>query len=157
MKTRNKSVPAAYLLIEKEGNILLARRYNTGYEDGKYQIPAGHIEEGELPTEALIREAKEEVGIDLTPSDFELVHISYRPKHDETGDRVDFFFKVKSWKGEIVNTEPEKCDELKWVSPSQLPENMTLHIRKAIENSQKGIFYNEIPLDAFKAAGLYSL
>lgn len=157
MKTRNKAVPAAYLLIEKDGKLLVARRCNTGYEDGVYQVPAGHIEEGELPTDAAIREAKEEVGIDLIKGDFELAHISYRPKHDETGDRVDFFFKVKSWKGEVINTEPEKCDDLKWVLPTELPEKMTLHIRRAIENIQKGIFYDEINLEEFKAAGLYRL
>ena len=157
MKTRNKAVPAAYLLIEKDGKVLIARRCNTGYEDGVYQIPAGHIEEGELPTDAAIREAKEEVGIDLIANDFELATILYRPKHDETGDRVDFFFKVKSWKGEVINTEPEKCDDLNWVSPTELPDNMTLHIKRAIENVQKGITYGEISLEELKKAGLYRL
>jgi len=71
MKTRNKAIPASYLFLEKDGKILVARRCNTGYQDGKYQIPAGHVEMGELPTEALIRETKEEIGIDLNPADLE--------------------------------------------------------------------------------------
>ena len=61
MKTRNKAVPAVYLILERDNKILIARRANTGYEDGNYQVPAGHVEEAELPTEAVIREAKEEV------------------------------------------------------------------------------------------------
>ncbi|HTH93352.1 MAG TPA: NUDIX domain-containing protein [Candidatus Paceibacterota bacterium] len=157
MKNRNKAVPVVYMLIEKDDKLLIMRRCNTGYEDGKYQIPAGHAEEGELPSEALIREAKEEAGIDIAHDDFELAHVSYRPKHDETGDRVDFFFRVKSWQGEVTNTEPEKCDEFKWVDPNDLPQNMTFHIRRGIENIQKGIFFDEITTDQLKEAGMYQL
>jgi ADP-ribose pyrophosphatase YjhB (NUDIX family) len=157
MKIRNKAIPASYLILEKDGKILVARRCNTGYEDGVYQVPAGHVEEGELPTEALIREAKEEIGIDLDPSDLELVHVSYRPKHDETGDRVDFFFRARNWKGEITNMEPGKCDDLKWVSFDEIPNSMTLHVRKAIENMNNDIFFEEIDLDQLKLNGLYLL
>ena len=157
MKTRHKIVPAVYLILEKEGKILVARRCNTGYQDGHYQVPAGHVEEGELPTAALIREVKEEVGIDVNFIDLDLVHVSYRPKHDETGDRVDFFFRVKKWKGEVTNMEPHKCDDLKWVLPTELPENMTLHIRKGIEAISKGIFFEEISLNELKDNGLYLL
>ncbi len=99
MKIRNKPVPAVYILLEKEGKILLGRRMNTGYQDGNYQVPAGHVEEGELPTEAIIREAKEEVNVDLSLNDLELVHVEYRPKHDPSGDRIDLFFKAKKWGG----------------------------------------------------------
>jgi len=157
MKIRNKAVPASYLILEKDGKVLVIRRKNTGYQDGNYQIPAGHIEEGELPTEAIIREGKEEVGVTLAPNDIELVHVIYRPKHDETGDRVDFFFRAKTWKGEVRNTEPNKCDDLKWVSYDELPENMTLHVRKGIEAVNKGVFFQEIGLDLLKEVGLYLL
>ena len=68
MKIRNKAVPAVYILLEQGGKVLLGRRCNTGYQDGNYQVPAGHVEEGELPTEAIIRETKEEVNVDLAPS-----------------------------------------------------------------------------------------
>lgn len=146
MKIRHKIVPAVYLILEKEGKILVARRCNTGYQDGNYQVPAGHVEEGELPTVALIREVKEEIGIDLNPADLEFVFVSFRPKHDETGDRVDFFFRVKKWQGEVTNMEPHKCDDLKWVLPTQLPDNMALHVKKVIESMNKGIFFEEINL-----------
>ena len=157
MKIRNKAIPAAYLFLMKEGKILVARRTNTGYQDGNYQVPAGHVEEGEVPAQAMAREAKEEIGIDIDPSDAEFVHVSYRPKHDETGDRVDFFFKVEKWSGEVTNMEPNKCDDLKWISPNELPSNMTLHVRKAIQSMLEKRFFEEIPLDALKKEGLYLL
>src|ERR1041384_4634932 len=100
MKQRNAVVPVVGILLEKDGKFLMGRRMNTGYYDGFYQVTAGHIEEGELPSEAIIREAKEEVNVDIRPEDIELVHVMYMPKHDDAGDRVGFFFRAKKWSGE---------------------------------------------------------
>jgi 8-oxo-dGTP pyrophosphatase MutT (NUDIX family) len=157
MKQRNKAVPASYLILEKEGKFLVSRRCNTGYQDGNYQVPAGHVDEGELPSEALIREAKEEIGIELKPADIELVHVAYRPKHDQTGDRVDFFFRAKSWKGEVTNMETDKCDDLRWVSPAEIPKNMNPCVRDAILAANKGIFFSEFGIDYLKRHALYKI
>lgn len=145
MKERNKAVPAVYVFLERDGKFLLMRRANTGYEDGNYQNPAGHVDAGELPIEAAIREAKEEVGVDIQKEDIELVHVTYRTKKDETGDRIDFFFKTCVWTGEITNKEPEKCDELMWVSPDALPPNTVEHIKHVVAGIQKGVLFSEIP------------
>jgi 8-oxo-dGTP diphosphatase len=157
MKERNKAIPASYLILEKDGKILIARRCNTGYQDGNYQVPAGHVDEGELPSEALIREAKEEVGIDLSSSDLVLVHVSYRPKHDNTDNRVDFFFRARTWKGEVQNLEPNKCDDLKWAAQNEVPDNMAPHVLDALECIQQGIFYKELGIPFLKKHGLYML
>lgn len=157
MATRNKAIPAVYIFLEKDGKYLVARRCNTGYQDGNYQVPAGHVDEGELPTEAMMREAKEEVGIDLSSANLELVHVSYRPKHDNTDNRVDFFFRARTWDGEIKNMEPNKCDDLKWVSLDELPKNMTPHVRDAMECMKKGVFFKELGVDFLKKHGLYQL
>jgi 8-oxo-dGTP diphosphatase len=157
MKERNKAVAAVYIILEKGGKILFGKRINTGYQDGNYQFPAGHVEEGELPTHAIIREAKEEVNVDLSPADLQLIHVSFRPKHDQTGDRVEFFFKAKTWGGELKNMEPEKCEDLKWIKIDELPENTVFHVKKAMESIQKGEFFNEIPVDVLKKEGLYTL
>ncbi len=157
MKERNNAIPAVYLFLEKDGKFLISRRCNTGYQDGTYQVPAGHVEKGELPSDALIREAYEEIGIVLEPGDFEFVHVLYKPKHDNTDNRVDFFFKAKRWKGEVKNMEPNKSDDLKWVTPDELPENTGLHILEAFKCMQKGIFYNEFGIQYLKENGLYKL
>ena len=144
MKIRHKAVPAVYLILKKEGQILLARRCNTGYQDGNYHLPSGPVEESEFPTAALLREAKEEIGIDLSGSELHLAHVLYRLKHDETGDRIDLFFTADTWKGEIKNMEPQKCDDLKWVKLTELPENMTPYIRHTIGCIEKNIFSSEL-------------
>jgi len=135
---------AVYLLLKKDGKVLLARRYNTGYQDGNYQVPAGHVDAGELPTEAMIREAKEEIGIDLKKEDLRFVHTSFRTKADETGDRVDYFFEASHWVGEVVNKEPNKCDDLRWVAPNELPENTVPLMYTVLECVAAGEPFSEI-------------
>ena len=103
----------------------MLRRCNTGYQDGNYQVQAGHIDAGELPTEAAIREGKEEICVNIAKENLYFAHTSFRSKHDNTGDRVDYFFEVTRWSGEIENGEPEKCNELRRVKRNELPKNTT--------------------------------
>lgn len=154
---RNSATTASYLLLRKNGKILIARRCNTGYQDGNYQIPAGHIDAGELPKEALVREVKEEIGVDILPVNVKFVHTSFRPKHDQTGDRVDYFFEVTEWEGKVTNCEPKKCDDLQWVKPSDLPSNFTPHVRVAIECIERGEYFSELSLEFMRSTGMYTL
>ena len=147
MQERNAAVPSSYLILKKGEKILLGRRVNTGYYDGWYAVPAGHIEADVLPIGGLIRESKEEIGITILPKDTKLMHTMYRAKHDETGQRVDFFFVVEQWSGEVINAEPHKCDDLRWFPIIDLPENTMHHVRHALECYQKGIDYSEVPLN----------
>ncbi|GEM_PF-582176 len=157
-RERNKAVPAVYLILERsDGCVLFMRRCNTGYQDGKYSLPSGHIEDGELPKAAMIREAKEEIGIDIAEDDLEFAHASYRPKHDETGNRVDLFFSTAKWSGEIINAEPDKCDELQWMDPDGLSWTTLPHVRRIIEDIWDGITYSELDIDFLKNEGVYLL
>lgn len=97
--------------------------------------------------DALLREIKEELGIVLDRNDVCLVHTIYRTKHDETGDRLDLFFSATKWVGEITNTEPHKCDDIRWFAIDTPPENMMHHVKEAIENVENGVSYSELGLD----------
>lgn len=129
---RMKFPVAVHLFLVKDHQILLLRRYNTGYEDGNYSVIAGHLDGGEDVYTAMIREAKEEAGIDIRRNDLEIVQVMHRKKHDE--ERVDYFFACCAWQGEITNREPNKCDELKWYDQEQLPLNVIDYIDAAIKN-----------------------
>ncbi|PIR86956.1 MAG: NUDIX hydrolase [Candidatus Harrisonbacteria bacterium CG10_big_fil_rev_8_21_14_0_10_49_15] len=141
MAERFKIIPSVYLILDQDGKTLLAQRFNTGFEDGKYGLVSGHAEEKEAFRQALVREVKEEAGIQLRENDIKHVLTMHRDCGDH--ERADFFFTASAWQGEIKNMEPSKCDDLSWFAPDALPENTIPYIRHAIECYQKGITYTE--------------
>jgi 8-oxo-dGTP diphosphatase len=138
---RHALIPASYLVLKRGNEVLLARRFHTGYEDGKYSVPAGHVEAGETFADALAREVGEEVGITFDMRQVRLAHMMQRKSADS--ERIEAFFVVEVWEGKIVNREPEKCDDLDWFSLNQLPENTIPYIRQALTYIQFGVFYSE--------------
>jgi len=144
MSKTHTNVPASYLVLFRENKTLLLRRFQTGYEDGKYSVVAGHVDPGENFTQCIIREAKEEAGITLKREDLKVCHIMHRDSHwAEDRERVDVFFTTDRWEGNISNMEPEKCDDLSWFDLDNLPENMIPYIRDTLHNISKGISYCE--------------
>ena len=139
--SRFKLITSVYLILIKDNKILLSRRYQTGYMDGHYSLPAGHLEDGETIRQALVREVKEEIGIIIKPDDIVLVHTMHRKEEDI---RVDLFFTANSYQGNPTNAEPEKCDDLSWFPQGNLPDNLLPYIRQAITQHLRGSFYSEI-------------
>jgi len=71
---------ASLLILEKDGKVLLLRRFNTGYEDGKYTLPSGKVDANETFINAVIREGFEEVNAQILNHDLDSVHVLYRKK-----------------------------------------------------------------------------
>lgn len=134
-------VGSAYLFLIKDGKILLQRRFQTGFEDGNYGVPAGHLDGGETATTGCAREIKEEIGIVIKPKDISVVHVMHRKAAND--ERIDFFCSASQYSGEIINTEPDKCDDLSWFELANLPNNMVPYVKIALNQSQSGIFYSE--------------
>lgn len=130
-KERFKLICAVHLFLVRDGEILLLRRFNTGYHDGDYSVPAGHLDGNEKATAAMVREAKEETGIDVKPEDLTLVHFMHRKSSEE---RIDLFFTAKEWSGDPTITETNKCDDMKWFLMDKLPGNMVPYVKEAIKN-----------------------
>ncbi|MBN1427417.1 MAG: NUDIX domain-containing protein [Anaerolineae bacterium] len=125
---------AVHLFLIRDGQILLLRRFNTGYEDGSYSVPAGHLDGGEQIRAAMIREAREEIGVDLLPQSLEVVGVMHRLSNDE---RIDWFLSAGAWSGEITNREPDRCDDLRWFALDALPDNVIPYVRRALKNYQQ--------------------
>ena len=145
---RFKLIPESHLLLIRDDRILLLRRRNTDYEDGKYSVVAGHVEDGETSREAICREAREEAGIELAPDDLEFAHVVHRA---DRGQRVGFFFSARRWRGEPRNLEPHKADDFGWFPLDALPDGMVPYVRRAIAAWRAGQFYNESGWDADRA------
>lgn len=137
-------VPAAYIILRKENKLLLIRRANTGYLDGLYSLPSGHIDGNEPAVQAAAREAKEEVGVDIETSDLRFVHVIHRVAEEKDHERVDFFFETSKWQGEPANCEPEKCDDIQWFSYDNLPPQLSPVVKQALQKIATGEQYSDL-------------
>jgi ADP-ribose pyrophosphatase YjhB (NUDIX family) len=132
---------AVYLILLNEDKILLSRRYNTGWMDGKYSLIAGHIDGNESVDKAMIREALEEAGIKITKKDLKPATVLHRKSSDQ--EYMDFFFVTKQWTGKPTIKEPNKCDDMNWFPLNDLPNNLLPYILEAINNYQNKIPFSE--------------
>ena len=102
---------------------------------------AGHLDGEESASTALVREAKEECGVVIEPSDITIVHTM----HNNSGDYeyIDFFGTADKWQGEPEILETDKCDDLQWFPLDDLPKNLLPHVRHALKCIEAGISYSE--------------
>ncbi|WP_342342442.1 NUDIX hydrolase [Planobispora rosea] len=115
-KDRFRAVVDVHVLLVRDGEVLLMRRAGTGYGDGRWHLPSGHLEAGESAVHAAVREAREETGVAIAPEDLAFVHVMHRAP-----ERVGLFFLARNWDGEPYNAEPGKCSEIAWCPLDALP------------------------------------
>ena len=144
MEERYSSKLVTDLMLTRENNgkkeVLLALRKNTGYRDGEYELPGGHVDAGEDLMQAMVREAKEELLIDIKEEDLKIAHIL----HHYTGDRVNFILTTSKYEGIPSIGEPDKCEKLEWFDINELPTNITNKVKKSIEEINLNIFYSSL-------------
>jgi 8-oxo-dGTP diphosphatase len=131
---------ASYVIIQKGGKTAFVLRSGTDWMNGFYGFPSGKIEKNEPYTLGAIREAKEEVGIDIAPEDLVFTHVMHR---NEGSDWVDIYFTVTKWQGEPYNAEPHMHSELAWLDPQNLPENVIPSVKAAVEHINDGKAFSE--------------
>lgn len=141
---RSKSITASYVIVQNGSKVLLSKRLNTGYMDGRYQLPSGHTEPGETPSEAAIRELREETGLEVAPENLRCVMTAYRRLNNPEGDRVDFFFTADRWAGSLSNPEPGKCGGWEWWETNALPAEIIPYLRELLGAVAKGHHYAEL-------------
>jgi SAM-dependent methyltransferase len=136
---RHTEIVDVHLLVVRDQEVLLARRFGTGYADGLLHAPSGHLEEGEDVRAGMIREAREEIGIELAPDDLEAVLVMQHRAPDAHA-RIGWFFVTYRAPGdpEPVNREPHKCSELSWFPLAALPDDMVAYCRAGIDAYRTG-------------------
>lgn len=137
---RSQAVVSVYLILKKQNQVLLSLRNNTGYFDNFYGLVAGHVEEGEPATQALIREVKEEIGIDLASEHLVFKGVMHRKSER---NNVDLFFECAKWDGEIQNMEPQKCGHLKFFELNALPSNIIPYVKRSFDLLGENQLYME--------------
>jgi len=118
--------PVDVLLVLAHGSrVLLALRAGTGYADGQWNLPSGKLEIGEDARSAVIREAREEIGLTLAPEELRLTATVHHRSPTGQG-RIGLVFAAAydpDRHGEPVNAEPHKCAGINWVPVELLPGN----------------------------------
>lgn len=153
MSDRYKNVIVVDLMLTRKNKengkneFLLSLRKNTGSNDGEYELPGGHLEENEDIMDAIIRETKEELNIDLNPDNLKIIHIL----HHYTEGRLNFIVSANEYKGTLKINEPEKCEKLEWFTYDELPDNVTFKVKNSLKEIQNDIFYDNIHFEKIRA------
>jgi ADP-ribose pyrophosphatase YjhB (NUDIX family) len=137
---RFRFLVAVHAFFLKDDQVLLLKRLNTGYMDGYFSVPAGHVDGGESIWRAMQREIQEETTL-LIQEKHQPIHVMHRTQKNE--ERIDYFFLIKNWQGQPQVGEPEKCASLEWFNCVSLPTNMIPYITFALEAVQKGVLFSE--------------
>ena len=137
---------AVYANIGNDVKVLLHKRANTGFRDGYYDLPRGHVESDEMPVSAAVRELKEETNLGVNADDLELFHIRTNELDTPGCPYLYMFFRVEKGKcrGRYGINEPEKCDDMKFFDKNDLPKPITQSSRVAIKHlNSKAVLFSK--------------
>jgi 8-oxo-dGTP diphosphatase len=103
-------------LLVREDRVLICQRRETGTFPLKWEFPGGKVERGEGLADALSRELREELGIEIPPAE-EI----FRHRHCyRDGTQVELiFFRVGGYRGEIVN---KVFHDVRWAGLGELKQ-----------------------------------
>jgi 8-oxo-dGTP diphosphatase len=106
---------AACALVDVDGRVLIARRPEGKTMAGLWEFPGGKVEAGELPEQSLIRELKEELGIDVTLAC--LAPLTFASHSYSDFHLLMPLWICRRWEGIVTAREGQ---ELAWVRPQRL-------------------------------------
>ena len=108
-------VDVAIGIIVSDAKLLICRRRSTGHLAGYWEFPGGKCEAGESARNCLARELREELGVTVA-----ITHAFGSIEHEYPTVRVRLHpFLCKHDGGE---PQALACDELKWITPAELPD-----------------------------------
>ena len=132
---------AVYGIIRNDSwDILALKRQNTGWNDGKYTLPAWHLEWNEKMYEWLIWELREEIWIHVWEKDISLVHVSHRIAPDRV--YFDYYFEIQNFTWTPINGEPHLCEKIEFIPEND--SNFVEYYKIVFEKVRQNIPFSEI-------------
>lgn len=129
-KPDDVGVGTAVLIFNEDGQVLLGKRKGS-HRAGHWSCPGGWLDrEDQTSSEAVIREAAEEVGLSLASA----VPLTWTSEdHPDIGVRtVTLYHVCLNWSGEVQLLEPDKCGEWSWFDLDSLPSPLFPGVKGAI-------------------------
>ena len=112
MKTQTR-ITSGGALVDGAGRVLLGLRgYARTYYPGVWDMFGGHVEAGESPEQALVRELQEEIGVRAVA--FELVATVDEPRPEKYGSGRHYAYLVREWEGTPTNVATDEHEEIRW-------------------------------------------
>ncbi|MGH8139547.1 MAG: 8-oxo-dGTP diphosphatase MutT [Steroidobacteraceae bacterium] len=103
----------AAALFDREGRVLIAQRPPGKHMAGRWEFPGGKVAAGESEGQALVRELREELGVQVTAS---------RPFMRMSHEYDDRYVELSMWLVDAFTGDPRGLDgqEVKWIAPVRL-------------------------------------
>lgn len=125
----------ALIVNDKNQTLLIKRTSNTRNDAGCWSKPGGGVEFGERIEDAIKRETKEELGVDVELTRF--LGFTESPAKDGKQHWISFNYASKIVGGEPKNLEPEKHEEIRWFYLDKLPDKINDYTLEAINAYKK--------------------
>jgi 8-oxo-dGTP diphosphatase len=142
MSKEMPGVGVGVIIENDQGEILVGKR--TGSHAAKYSIPGGKVEVGETFEQTSIREVREEHGIELLSPMVIAVVNDLETYHEEGVHFMSVVVHATEFTGEPQILEPDKCEELLWVNPNDLPQPHFASSQLAVKCFLDGSFYEGV-------------
>jgi 8-oxo-dGTP pyrophosphatase MutT (NUDIX family) len=143
-KTERARFPVVvHAMLLRDGRIFMLRRARTGFMDGYYALPGGHVDEGESVRQALIREVREETGVEVTDPQPRCVLPYISGRHQG----INFVFDCPVFRGEPYIAEPDLFDECHWADPAAIAQPAPEWIEDALDLDGSANWYRELRWD----------
>jgi len=121
MSHETAKIGVSNIFVNEQGYLLLMKRSDDCASfPGHWGLVGGYIDSGETPEEAAIREAKEEIGVDIEVLKFlGRYHNTPSPHY---GNCISLPHYSKIIAGTPHAAQPEECSDVKWFSPEEIRE-----------------------------------
>jgi len=121
------------LIVDGEGRLFLARRGpQAKNERGLWEFPGGAVERGERLSDALRREIREEYGVEIEVGELLDVVDHILPEEGQHWVSPAYLCRIVSGTPAIL--EPDKCAEIGWFTPADVPRDLTVISRENLAN-----------------------